>query len=155
MDDITTDTTTWTPIGINGTYSFNGSFDGGWHTIIFTAETTITNSNAGFFGSCENYNLPIKNLNINWQGKMTAIYSGDGNFYVGGISGYAQKSIINCTVKGIISASYTGSNNKGSGYFAVGGVVGNLSWRVENCYNSATISPIFEICICMIICVYS
>ena len=107
----------WTPIG-NGSNPYNGTFDGGGHTISGLNVTT-GNQDTGMFGvlssDAEVKNLHLENL------------IGNGSFRVGGIAGENNGgTITGCMVTGTVS---------GANY--VGAVVGSNSGTVKDCYWTA------------------
>ncbi|MFI3253690.1 MAG: GLUG motif-containing protein [Eubacteriales bacterium] len=109
-----------TAIGINGTYSFQGNFDGNDKVI---SNLTITSSvkNQGLFGYTKNAtitNLGIEHCDVS------------GDVSVGGLVGLAQATTIeNCYTTGAVS----GTGN------LVGGLAGQLlsGSTIQNCYSTA------------------
>jgi len=149
---------TGVPIGGNSTtfggvgQSFNGIFDGNYHTII--SPTIIANnsySNVGLFGIISGGT--VKNLGI-VGGTI------QGSYYVGGMAGYIGNNgqIINCFNTAAVTASGSvgglvgciengqiiGCYNTGavSGGNQTGGVSGTVGFGgvVENCYNTGAVS---------------
>ncbi len=115
----------WTPIGkdspesVNKPYAFNGTFDGKGYRIMNISITT-GNDQVGFFGAIENgtvTNLTLMNVDISGGDKVGAV-AGEtffgtvlnnvhvknaeimGNHFVGGIVGYMQGTVSNCSVIG-------------------------------------------------------
>lgn len=154
----------WTPIS-NSKVQWNGSFDGGGHTISNLYINT-TSDNAGLFGyvgknTYTNTKVNIKdiifsNVNITSTGKYSGVLAGstslkttvsgikvesgtvNGTLYSGGIVGYANYSVIsNCINK---------ANIKASSYY-VGGICGYLNtyYTIERCTNYGTIEGSHEV----------
>ena len=154
----------WTPIS-NSDVQWNGSFDGGRHTISNLYINT-TSDNAGLFGYVgkNTYTKTISNIkdiifsNVNIT--STSSYSGvlagsismkttvsgitvesgtvNGGYYSGGIVGYANYSVIsNCINKANIKASS----------YNVGGICGyiNTYCIIERCTNYGTIEGSHEV----------
>ena len=154
----------WTPIS-NSKVQWNGSFDGGGHTISNLYINT-TSDNAGLFGYVgkKDYTKTISNIkdiifsNVNIT--STSSYSGvlagsisitttvsgitvesgtvNGKYYSGGIVGYANYSVIsNCINKANIKASL----------YNVGGICGyiNIDCTIERCTNYGTIEGSHEV----------
>lgn len=154
----------WTPIS-NSAVQWNGSFDGGGHTISNLYINT-TSDNAGLFGYVgkKDYTTTISNIkdiifsNVNIT--STSSYSGvlagyisikttvsgitvksgtvNGGYYSGGIVGYANYSVIsNCINKANIKASS----------YNVGGICGyiNIVCTIERCTNYGTIEGSHEV----------
>ena len=120
-NDITTDTTTWTPIGINGSGKcFSGTFDGRGHSITFNSAITITNEYVGLFGFIYG-SATIKNIIVNWNGELTgvALYPDYNSLKCGGLVGSASDGakIVSVIVNGNINASH---------FTELGGIVGYL-----------------------------
>ena len=135
----------YVPIG-NDTNQFEGTFDGGNHTINLnlTGERLV-----GLFGEGEE-NSNLCNIRTTGSVSMTGYYAGGivanmygnvvnchneasvtGYYHVGGIVGISDNSkyIINCSNSGAI----VGNMN-------VGGIVGNISTlKVINCLNTGTV----------------
>jgi hypothetical protein len=130
-DDITFDpaTVTWTPIGVNGSLPFSGSFDGNDKTITGLS-VDVTGDYDGLFGYilgssstlASVKDLTIQDVNIT------------GGRYVGAVAGYASYADIeNCkTDGGVISSDYAISE--------VGGIVGYATnTSISECVNSADV----------------
>lgn len=130
----TTSLVTWTPIG-NVSYKFNGTFDGGNHTIsglYFSSSIYDSESGegtyVGLFGSISS-SATVKNLNV------ANSYIKGSNF-VGSITGNNNGKVINCSFGGVID----------SDGFAVGGIAGqSQSGNVTNCYNTGAVSNIEDV----------
>ena len=113
---------TWTPIGKDDNKAYTGTFDGGNHTI---TGLTVTGSYkyAGLFGDIDE-NGTVKNVVL----EGVQITSNNSSGYAGGVAGYSQGNIENCSVSGSVS----GSN--------VGGVVGyQLVGSITGCSSSTTV----------------
>ena len=108
------ETNPWTPIG-----NFNGTFDGGGHTI---SGLYINSSNnyAGLFGDVGGGGT-VKNLTV--EGSVT------GSGVTGGVVGY--------NFGGTVSGCNSGVTVNGD---TAGGVVGMNSGTVSNCYNTGAVS---------------
>ena len=118
---------TWTPIGVDNTAAFAGSYDGDGYTIS-NLTITATTTNQGMFGYINNggvvRNLGLVGINILSNGTN-----------MGGITGQLVGSgskVENCYVTGEI----TSTNSSGR----LGGMVGLLSaGTVNGCYTTATL----------------
>ena len=114
----------WTPIGTDYDNSYKGTFDGGGHTI--TGLTFTTNDEyAGLFGYLNRAGT-VKNVVMEGvQITSNQIYGGS----IGGVAGYSDGTIENCSVSGSVS-----------GTVYVGGVVG-AQWNgsITGCSSSATV----------------
>ncbi len=127
-DDITL-SGEWTPIGIYDTQSsarrpFNGTFDGGNHTISGLTITQATTNYQGLFGYT--VGATIKNLSIS-EPQISLNTS-----YLAAMIGYDYRSVIeNCAV--------IGGSISGADY--VGGIAGySYASTTTSSYNTATIS---------------
>ena len=96
-EDIDLENKEWTPIGKSLEKSFQGTFEGGWHTVS-NLKVTGANENVGLFGYAAD--AEIRNLTV-----TEADISGSRN--VGGIAGNAGAgtSFINCTCSGEVTAN--------------------------------------------------
>ena len=113
----------WTPIGTSFDNSYKGTFDGGGHTI--TGLTVTTNDQfVGLFGSI-GYAGTVKNVMM----EDVQITSNRSSGFAGGVAGYSDGTIENCSVSGSVS-----------GTVYVGGVVG-AQWNgsITGCSSSATV----------------
>ena len=113
----------WTPIGTSSRNSYKGTFDGGGHTI--TGLTFTTNDQfVGLFGSI-GYAGTVKNVMM----EDVQITSNHSLGFAGGVAGYSDGTIENCSVSGSVS-----------GTVYVGGVVG-AQWdgSITGCSSSATV----------------
>jgi hypothetical protein len=121
---------TWAPIANNGNINpdnmFNGVYDGGG----FEIQNLSYSATAGILGLFGNIgtsgivkNLAMPNVNISGSG-----------YAVGGLAGYSEGMIVNCSVTGNVS---TTSNISGA---TTGGVVGYGPGTIKNCYFSGTVT---------------
>ena len=113
----------WTPIGTDYDNSYKGTFDGGGHTI--TGLTFTTNDEyAGLFGWLNRAGT-VKNVMM----EDVQITSNRSSGFAGGVAGYSDGTIENCSVSGSVS-----------GTVYVGGVVG-AQWNgsITGCSSSATV----------------
>ncbi len=115
-------TNTWTTIG-NGANAFSGNYDGNNKSITGINFSSPTTSHVGLFGYISNANVSnVKVVNCNFTG----------NYYVGGVIGYAyQSTVSNCSFSGAIN---------GTQY--VGGLIGftNSSTIVSECSSSGSVT---------------
>ena len=117
----------WTPIGIDYNHQYNGTFNGGGHTITGLTVTT-SDQYAGLFG-CIGSGGTVKDVTLEGVQITTTRNVGD----VGGVAGYSYGNIENCSVSGSVSGS-------GMNGFA-GGVVGYQSGGfLTGCSSSATVN---------------
>ena len=120
----------WTPIGTSFHNSYTGTFDGGGHTI--TGLTFTTNDEfAGLFGWLNRAGT-VKNVVMEGvQITSNQIYGGN----IGGVAGYSDGTIENCSVSGSVS-----------GTVYVGGVVGaQLEGSITGCSSSATVKGTVDV----------
>ena len=120
----------WTPIGTASNNSYIGTFDGGNHTI---SGLTVKGSDeyAGLFGYIGSGGT-VKNVKL----EDVQIESDNQYANVGGVAGYSQGNIENCSVSGSV-----GNSNSGGTYNSVGGVVGQQwSGSITRCSSSATVN---------------
>ena len=113
----------WTPIGTSFSNKYTGTFDGGGHTI--KGLTVTTNDQfVGLFGSIGNAGT-VKNVMM----EDVQITSNRSSGFAGGVAGYSDGTIENCSVSGSVS-----------GTVYVGGVVG-AQWNgsITGCSSSATV----------------
>ena len=119
----------WTPIGTSFRNKYTGTFDGGGHTI--KGLTVTTNDQfVGLFGSI-GYAGTVKNVMME-DVQITSNRSLD---FAGGVAGYSDGTIENCSVSGSVS-----------GTVYVGGVVG-AQWKgsITGCSSSATVKGTVEV----------
>ena len=117
----------WTPIGTSNRYS--GTFDGGGHTI--TGLTFTTNDvYAGLFGHLNSAGT-VKNVMM----EDVQITSNRSSGFAGGVAGFSDGTIENCSVSGSVS-----------GTVYVGGVVG-AQWggSITGCSSSATVKGTVDV----------
>ena len=113
----------WTPIGTSFSNKYTGTFDGGGHTI--KGLTVTTNDQfVGLFGSIGNAGT-VKNVMM----EGVQITKNHSSGFAGGVAGYSDGTIENCSVSGSVS-----------GTVYVGGVVG-AQWNgsITGCSSSATV----------------
>ena len=113
----------WTPIGTNYEKRYKGTFDGRGHTI--KGLTVTTNDQfVGLFGSI-GYAGTVKNVMM----EDVQITSNPSSGFAGGVAGFSDGTIENCSVSGSVS-----------GTVYVGGVVG-AQWNgsITGCSSSATV----------------
>ena len=114
----------WTPIGTSFSNKYTGTFDGGGHTIKGLTITT-NDEGVGLFGYLGKAGT-VKNVVMEGvQITSNQIYGGS----IGGVAGYSEGTIENCSVSGSVS-----------GTVYVGGVVG-AQWEgsITGCSSSATV----------------
>ena len=113
----------WTPIGTGYSNKYTGTFDGGGHTI--KGLTVTTNDQfVGLFGSI-GYAGTVKNVMM----EDVQITSNRSSGFAGGVAGYSDGTIENCSVSGSVS-----------GTVYVGGVVGvQIGGSITGCSSSATV----------------
>ena len=113
----------WTPIGTSFSNKYTGTFDGGGHTIKGLTVTTYDQF-VGLFGSI-GYAGTVKNVMM----EDVQITSNRSSGFAGGVAGYSDGTIENCSVSGSVS-----------GTVYVGGVVG-AQWdgSITGCSSSATV----------------
>ena len=119
----------WTPIGTSFSNKYTGTFDGGGHTI--TGLTFTTNDNyVGLFGYIGNAGT-VKNVMM----EDVQITSNRSSGFAGGVAGYSDGTIENCSVSGSVS-----------GTVYVGGVVG-AQWEgsITGCSSSATVKGTVDV----------
>ncbi len=147
MNDIEL-TQEWTPIGSDGSYAFEGTFQGNGHTISGLNIENSENKNQGFFGSLKG---TVNNLKLKGSIETTSDNAGgiaayltdtatvenctvevnvSGRDRIGGVAGYSfGGTIINCHSLG---------NVKGN--VKVGGVLGeNWNGTVKKCSNQGQV----------------
>ena len=119
----------WTPIGTSFRNKYTGTFDGGGHTI--KGLTVTTNDQfVGLFGSI-GYAGTVKNVMM----EDVQITSNPSSGFAGGVAGFSDGTIENCSVSGSVS-----------GTVYVGGVVG-AQWEgsITGCSSSATVKGTVEV----------
>ena len=119
----------WTPVGTTLANSYTGTFDGKGHTI---TGLTVTGSNeyAGLFGYIGSGGT-VKNVKL----EDVQITSDHQYANVGGVAGYSQGNIENCSVSGSVSSNYS-----------AGGVVAQqFGNSITGCSSSATVKGTAEV----------
>ena len=119
----------WTPIGTSFSNKYTGTFDGGGHTI--KGLTVTTNDQfVGLFGSIGNAGT-VKNVMM----EGVQITKNHSSGFAGGVAGYSDGPIENCSVSGSVS-----------GTVYVGGVVG-AQWEgsITGCSSSATVKGMVHV----------
>ena len=124
----------WTPIG-NGSYRYNGTFDGNGHTISGLYYNNTTSSNYPDGGGCVGLFGQVSSASIKNLGLVDSYIKG--YRIVGGIVSYVGGSaqISNCYSEAIVYANYSEAY--------AGGIVGcleNSSALVDNCRNTGFVS---------------
>ena len=119
----------WTPIGTSFSNKYTGTFDGGGHTI--KGLTVTTNDQfVGLFGSI-GYAGTVKNVVM----EDVQITSNRSSGFAGGVAGYSDGTIENCSVSGSVS-----------GTVYVGGVVGaQIDGSITGCSSSATVKGMVHV----------
>ena len=119
----------WTPIGTGYSNKYTGTFDGGGHTIKGLTVTTYDQF-VGLFGSIGNAGT-VKNVMM----EDVQITSNRSSGFAGGVAGYSDGTIENCSVSGSVS-----------GTVYVGGVVG-AQWEgsITGCSSSATVKGMVHV----------
>lgn len=173
----------WTPIGeYDSAKRYAGTFDGGGHTVSGLYIATSGIKNTGMFGYAKKdskiSNLTLSDSKISGTGNYTGGIAGEaydmenchvtgtvtvsGAAYVGGVSGYQDGTITQCSSAAVVVATgnnvggvtgYVQSNasaamtecfNTGSvkGNSAVGGLTGNLynGGTISACYNTGAVA---------------
>ena len=119
----------WTPIGTSFSNKYTGTFDGGGHTIKGLAVTT-NDQFVGLFGSIGNAGT-VKNVMM----EGVQITKNHSSGFAGGVAGYSDGTIENCSVSGSVS-----------GTVYVGGVVGaQIGGSITGCSSSATVKGTVDV----------
>ena len=150
LGDIDGNGSNWTAIGKNSSSTqFKSTFDGNGYTIYNLKINKSNEKFQGLFGY-NTENITIKNVNLSYCNIL-------GKSYIGGLLGYGNSNIENCSVSGNIEGndvlgglcgefnnncymtdcSFIGTVN---GNNIIGGLVGNifnLNGVIKNCYSSA------------------
>ena len=129
----------WTPIGMkiasDTSKSFQGSFDGGNHTVkgMYINSKTDDHSGFGLFGSA--YCATVSNVGV-----LSSYIKDD--YYVGGVVGYGE----NCNISSCYNAAIVNGQN------SVGGVVGynmvtlaDFISTIEKCHNYGIVCGAYNI----------
>ena len=119
----------WTPIGTSFSNKYTGTFDGGGHTI--KGLTVTTNDEfAGLFGGLGKAGT-VKNVVM----EGVQITNNRSSGFAGGVAGYSDGTIENCSVSGSVS-----------GTVYVGGVVGaQIGGSITGCSSSATVKGTVDV----------
>ena len=125
-DDIDLTGIDWTPIGIDYNHQYTGIFNGNGHTITGLA-VTGSDQYAGLFGHIGSGGT-VKNVTL----KDVKIESNHSSGNVGGVAGWSDGTLENCSVSGSVSGNGSSSD--------VGGVVGcQIGGSITGCSSSATV----------------
>lgn len=127
--------TSWTPIGINSTYYFQGNYDGNGYSITGLTINTTSYQYVGLFGlvKTNGYNITIQNINL-VKPNVVASYS---SVFVGGLIGATNNSNSSLPYLKVKNIAVTGEVNSTtdkvqgtatSSQAFVGGIIG----RSEN-----------------------
>ena len=116
----------WTPIGKDDNKAYTGTFDGNGKTIT-GLKITGNDQYAGLFGYIDTGGK-VKNVTL----EDVKIESNHSSGNVGGVAGWSDGNIENCSVSGSVSGNST--------YNSAGGVVGS-QWggSITGCNSSATV----------------
>ena len=130
--DIDMEGQTWTPIGDQGEYYFEGVFDGNGHTVSNLTLDAQKGDYLGLFGATAN--TTIRNVHVSGTLHNTASVI---NKTIGGIVGLAQY----CEITGC-TAEFAVTCNAGATLgMIVGGIVGEADYcHIENCESDTTLS---------------
>ncbi|MGN0629691.1 MAG: GLUG motif-containing protein [Ruminococcus sp.] len=117
--------TSWTPIGIDESKAYDGTFDGKNYTISGLYFNDTNTDSVGLFGSLHG---TVKNVGV-----VDSYISG--KYYVGGVCAINEGgTITNCYNTGSVSC------NEGFSRY-IGGVCGqNAGGTIQNCYNTGSVS---------------
>ena len=119
----------WTPIGTSISNAYKGTFDGGGHTITGLTVTT-SDQYAGLFGYIGSGGK-VKDVTL----ENVQITNDNSSGYAGGVAGWSDGTLENCSVSGRVS----GSGNNGT----AGGVVGfQVGGSLTGCSSSATVKGV-------------
>lgn len=130
MNDITMDSTEWTPIGTSNEHPFTGDFDGNGKTITGLTCTNASKYYVGLVGYADK--ATIQNVTV--QGS-----SFNGHIYIGAVCGYITGGTIkNCHAVG----TTIGDSDRDDDSQYWGGIVGYMTGNnvVTDCTNSGTVS---------------
>ena len=141
-DDLDLGNMSWTPIGIDNSHSFSGTFDGGYYKISGLSVNS-SNNYQGLFGYVSGSGSEIKNLGV--KGTVRSdVYtsSSQGSTYNGGIVGYlAVGKLVNCYFDGSVNVQVSPLDPPQSFAPYAGGVAGfMMGGRMESCYNTGSIA---------------
>ena len=133
-DDIDLNSIEWAPIGGQYDYEthensyFDASFDGANHLISNVKISGVDGSDyygTGLFGYCKGDGA-LNNINVTVDINISNVHA------LGGIVGYSEVPIVNCSAKGTINYSYYAN--------AIGGVVGCSESDMSLCINYCNIT---------------
>jgi len=121
----------WWPIGTSDN-PFIGSFDGNGNTITgLTISSTATY--VGMFGYIDSDGVVTK---LHLEGVDITGSNSSTDCYVGGIAGYNEGDISDCSTTGTVTGNATGGGNEAY----AGGVVGKSDGTVKYCYATSNIT---------------
>ena len=159
MDDVDLTGIAWEPIG-GGLFPFRGTFDGNGKTITGLTIVKLSNISSeqyndfGLFGytlgaAIIDLRLEDVNISVKVQTSLTDFEAGDIFLNVGGIVGFAERTIIeNCRIAGEISGELIGFDNVLQyAESQIGGIAGEIQYPnpnsgIVNCHNSANVTSL-------------
>ncbi len=111
---------------------FNGTFDGGNHSINGLAATVPLFARVGQYGT-------VKHVVMGSNSSLTHSAAISGETNLGAIVGYSKGNITDCTNKAPVTCS---STERSAGVISMGGVVGrqNASGTISGCENTAAVT---------------
>ena len=125
----------WIPINNSNIHGYNGTFDGGEHTVSSLYFNNINTKYVGLFG------------NVASSGKVANVGVIDTYFngysYIGGVVGKNSGTVSGCYNTSTVMGIMNGGGFNTSDY--IGGVVGYNSGTVSDCYNNGSVSGIDNI----------
>ncbi len=125
----------WIPINNSSIDGYNGTFDGGEHTVSSLYFNNINTKYVGLFG------------NVASSGKVANVGVIDTYFngysYIGGVVGENSGTVSGCYNTSTVMGSMNGGGLNTSDY--IGGVVGYNYGTVSDCYNNGSVSGIDNI----------
>ena len=125
----------WIPINNSSINGYNGTFDGGEHTVSSLYFNNINTKYVGLFG------------NVASSGKVANVGVIDTYFngfsYIGGVVGENSGTVSGCYNTSTVMGIMNGDGFNTSDY--IGGVVGYNSGTVSDCYNNGSVSGIDNI----------
>ena len=125
----------WIPINNSSINGYNGTFDGGEHTVSSLYFNNINTKYVGLFG------------NVASSGKVANVGVIDTYFngysYIGGVVGKNYGTVSGCYNTSTVMGIMNGGGFNTSDY--IGGVVGYNSGTVSDCYNNGSVSGIDNI----------
>lgn len=121
----------WTPIGWGA--AFKGKFDGAGHSISnlkINATSTVDGQYYGLFGNNQSGTI----INVSLIDFNITVTNNAGELRVGGLVGYNDGTILNCSVTGALAGAI---NTNSYIYTYWGGLVGENYWgTLKNCYSA-------------------